>query len=97
MSTEFERKYNESKRIREKYPERIPVIVGKAAGCNLNDIDKKKYLVTNKEEAKENIKKVQQAAIQNKNMFDSLKSSRRINLFEQSGLLNEDNIREEIE
>ena len=45
MSTEFERKYNESKRIREKYPERIPVIVGKAAGCNLNDIDKKKYLV----------------------------------------------------
>ena len=41
MSTEFERKYNESKRIREKFPERIPVIVGKAAGCNLNDIDKK--------------------------------------------------------
>ena len=35
--------------------------------------------------------------LQNKNMFDSLKSSRKINLFEQSGLLNEDNIREEIE
>jgi GABA(A) receptor-associated protein len=45
MSTEFEKKYNESKRIREKYPERVPVIVEKAKGCNLNDIDKKKYLV----------------------------------------------------
>jgi GABA(A) receptor-associated protein len=45
MSTEFEKKYNESKRIREKYPDRVPVIVQKAKGCNLNDIDKKKYLV----------------------------------------------------
>ena len=45
MSTEFEKKCNESKRIREKYPERVPVIVQKAKGCNLNDIDKKKYLV----------------------------------------------------
>jgi GABA(A) receptor-associated protein len=45
MSTDFEKKYNESKRVRDKYPERIPVIVGKAKGCNLNDIDKKKYLV----------------------------------------------------
>jgi len=45
MSTEFERKYIESQRIREKYPERIPVIVGRATGCSLNDIDKKKYLV----------------------------------------------------
>ena len=41
MSTEFEKKYNETKRIREKYPERVPVIVEKAKGCNLNDIDKK--------------------------------------------------------
>ena len=44
MSTEFERKYIESQRIREKFPERVPVIVGRAAGCSLNDIDKKKYL-----------------------------------------------------
>ena len=35
--------------------------------------------------------------LQNKTMFDNLKNSRKINLFEQSGLLNEDNIREEIE
>jgi hypothetical protein len=34
--------------------------------------------------------------LQNKTMFDNLKNSRKINLFEQSGLLNEDNIREEI-
>ena len=34
MSTEFEKKYNESKRIREKYPDRVPVIVQKAKGCN---------------------------------------------------------------
>ena len=45
MSSDFEKKYIESKRIREKYPERVPVIVEKAKGCNLNDIDKKKYLV----------------------------------------------------
>jgi hypothetical protein len=33
---------------------------------------------------------------QNKYIFDGLKSSRKINLFEQSGLLDEENIREEI-
>ena len=31
--------------MREKYPDRIPVIVEKAAGGDLPDIDKKKYLV----------------------------------------------------
>ena len=41
MITEFEKKCNESKRVRDKFPDRIPVIVGKAKGCNLNDIDKK--------------------------------------------------------
>lgn len=46
MITEFEKKSIESKRIRDKYPERVPIIVGKAKGCNLNDIDKKKYLVS---------------------------------------------------
>ena len=45
MNSDFERKLIETNRIREKYPDRIPVIVEKAKGCNLNDIDKKKYLV----------------------------------------------------
>jgi GABA(A) receptor-associated protein len=45
MSSDFERKLIETKRVREKYPERVPVIVEKAKGCNLNNIDKKKYLV----------------------------------------------------
>jgi len=34
--------------------------------------------------------------LQNKTMFDNIKSSRKVNLFEQSNLLDEDNIREEI-
>merc|ERR1712125_54542 len=34
-----------SKRIREKYSDRIPVIVEKAAKSDVPDIDKKKYLV----------------------------------------------------
>jgi GABA(A) receptor-associated protein len=45
--TEFDKKLAESRRIREKYPERVPVIVGKARGSTLNDIDKKKYLIPN--------------------------------------------------
>lgn len=45
--TEFDKKLTESNRIREKYPERVPVIVGKAHGSTLNDIDKKKYLIPN--------------------------------------------------
>lgn len=45
MINDFDRKCNETKKIREKYPERIPIMVNKASGCNLNDIDKKKYLV----------------------------------------------------
>jgi GABA(A) receptor-associated protein len=45
--TDFDKKLTESNRIREKYPERVPVIVGKARGCTLNDIDKKKYLIPN--------------------------------------------------
>ena len=31
--------------MREKYPDRIPVIVERAAGSDIPDIDKKKYLV----------------------------------------------------
>ncbi|KAG7541945.1 Autophagy protein Atg8 ubiquitin-like [Arabidopsis thaliana x Arabidopsis arenosa] len=36
---------SESSRIREKYPDRIPVIVEKAGQSDVPDIDKKKYLV----------------------------------------------------
>ena len=31
--------------LRDKYPDRIPVIVNKSKHCDLNDIDKFKYLV----------------------------------------------------
>ncbi|XAR53794.1 hypothetical protein NMG60_11022477 [Bertholletia excelsa] len=41
----FERRQAESTRIREKYPDRIPVIVEKAERSDIPDIDKKKYLV----------------------------------------------------
>ena len=38
---------NESKRILEKYPNRVPIIVEKTTGSNINDIDKRKFLVPN--------------------------------------------------
>ncbi|PQQ18391.1 autophagy-related protein 8C [Prunus yedoensis var. nudiflora] len=41
----LEKRQAEAGRIREKYPDRIPVIVEKAARSNIPDIDKKKYLV----------------------------------------------------
>ncbi|CAH9141804.1 unnamed protein product [Cuscuta epithymum] len=41
----LERRQAESSRIREKYPDRIPVIVEKAERSDIPDIDKKKYLV----------------------------------------------------
>lgn len=41
----IEKRIEESRRIREKFPERIPVIVEKAAKSDIPDIDKKKYLV----------------------------------------------------
>ncbi|KAG8637017.1 autophagy-related protein 8C-like isoform X1 [Manihot esculenta] len=40
-----ERRQAESARIREKYPDRIPVIVERAERSDIPDIDKKKYLV----------------------------------------------------
>ena len=40
----IEERTNESSRIVAKYPHRIPIIVEKAAGCRLNDIQKNKYL-----------------------------------------------------
>ncbi|KAL9236613.1 hypothetical protein vseg_011259 [Gypsophila vaccaria] len=41
----LEKREAESARIKEKYPDRIPVIVEKAERSNIPDIDKKKYLV----------------------------------------------------
>ncbi|KAK9936025.1 hypothetical protein M0R45_012890 [Rubus argutus] len=41
----LERRQAEAARIREKYPERVPVIVEKAVKSDIADIDKKKYLV----------------------------------------------------
>jgi len=45
ISNPLEARMSESSRIREKYPDRIPVIVEKAGQSDVPDIDKKKYLV----------------------------------------------------
>lgn len=42
---DFEKRRAEAARIREKYPDRIPVIVEKAERSDIPNIDKKKYLV----------------------------------------------------
>ncbi|KAI3743777.1 hypothetical protein L1987_56843 [Smallanthus sonchifolius] len=42
---EFSKRHAEASRIREKYPDRIPVIVEKAEKSDIPNIDKKKYLV----------------------------------------------------
>jgi GABA(A) receptor-associated protein len=42
---DFETREREANRMREKYPDRIPVIVEKASNGDISDIDKKKYLV----------------------------------------------------
>ena len=41
----FEKRLQESNRILEKYPARIPIICEKHYGSDVPDIDKKKYLV----------------------------------------------------
>jgi GABA(A) receptor-associated protein len=41
----FEKRKEEARRIRSKYPNRIPVIVEKAKNSQIPDIDKCKYLV----------------------------------------------------
>ncbi|KAL9260669.1 Autophagy-related protein [Drosera capensis] len=41
----LEKRQAESTRIRDKYPDRIPVIVERAEKTDIPDIDKKKYLV----------------------------------------------------
>ncbi len=43
----FEIRQEESQRIMNKYTRRTPVIVEKAKNCELDDIDKKKFLVPN--------------------------------------------------
>ncbi|CAN6199160.1 unnamed protein product [Urochloa humidicola] len=45
MNHELEKRQSESNRIRDKYPDRIPVIVEKSGKTDIPDIDKKKYLV----------------------------------------------------
>ncbi|KMZ57496.1 Autophagy 8 [Zostera marina] len=45
LEHDIEKRQAESSRIREKYPDRIPVIVEKAEGSDIPNIDKKKYLV----------------------------------------------------
>ncbi|CAH2063350.1 unnamed protein product [Thlaspi arvense] len=42
---DFEKRNAEALRIREKYPDRVPVIVEKAEKSDITNIDKKKYLV----------------------------------------------------
>ncbi|XP_006888442.1 PREDICTED: taperin-like [Elephantulus edwardii] len=41
----FEKRPSEGEKIREKYPDRVPVIVEKAPKARTGDLDKKKYLV----------------------------------------------------
>ena len=41
----LDKRLNESNRILQKHPERVPIIVCKSAGCKLPDIDKQKFLV----------------------------------------------------
>lgn len=47
-SKDFEQRLEESKKIREKYPMRIPIIIKRGDKCkNIDDIDKHKFLVPN--------------------------------------------------
>lgn len=41
----FQKRSEESKRIKQKYPDRIPIIVEKSYTSNITDIDKNKFLV----------------------------------------------------
>jgi GABA(A) receptor-associated protein len=43
----IEDRKRESSRVRVKYPDRVPVICEKAPGGNIEELDKKKYLVPN--------------------------------------------------
>ena len=41
----FEKRQTESRLVRLKYPERFPLIIEKAKGSKIQDLEKKKYLV----------------------------------------------------
>lgn len=41
----FEHRLTESRKIRSKYPDRVPVIVEKVPNSNIQEIDKRKFLV----------------------------------------------------
>lgn len=43
----LEHRMQESNKIRSKYPDRIPVVVEKAPNSQIQDIDKRKFLVPN--------------------------------------------------
>ena len=43
----FEERLSESTKIMEKHPDKTPIIVSKSNKCDLNNIDKNKYLVSN--------------------------------------------------
>ena len=45
--TPLDKRTQESEQIRNKYPDRIPIIVEKYKDCKLPDVDKCKYLVPN--------------------------------------------------
>jgi GABA(A) receptor-associated protein len=45
LKSTFEKRKQESDNIKQKYPDRIPIIVQKHAKSTLNDVDKCKYLV----------------------------------------------------
>lgn len=47
MIYDFDKTLEETTKIRKKYPERVPVYVKKAIGCQFSDIDKHKFLVPN--------------------------------------------------
>ena len=41
----FEQRYAESARVREKYPDRVPVIIEKGSRTDIPDIDRVKFLI----------------------------------------------------
>jgi|TARA_B110000114_G_scaffold68778_1_gene72965 GABA(A) receptor-associated protein len=47
MVYDFEKTLLETTNIKKKYPDRIPIYIKKAHGCQFNDIDKHKFLVPN--------------------------------------------------
>ena len=45
QSLTFEHRHRESRRIRSKYPDRVPIIVEKSKNSSIPDLDKHKFLV----------------------------------------------------